>query len=161
MEKEHFVKIPKWVARNSQISPIAKALYMAIKSYNPSFPSYSRLCKDTGINSHTTIRKYLIELVHLNLITIQKSGFNRSNTYLIVNSPFNGVTSQKMKVTSSDFEVNPLHNLESIKNNIKISNKDLKNSLDSDSNEKNPEQIKSLSNDETNMALSDILKSIS
>jgi hypothetical protein len=157
MEKEYFVKIPKWIARNSEISPLAKALYMALRSYNPIFPSYDKLSQDTGIKSPTSISKYLKELVYLNLITIHKSGYNRSNTYFLNDRPFNGIFNQDLDSTTPKNVLNASQKMESNKINIIISNKGYEDS--SVLTTEDP-QAKPLTEKETNETLSKILKGI-
>ncbi|MBY0412755.1 MAG: helix-turn-helix domain-containing protein [Bdellovibrionales bacterium] len=155
MEKEYFVKIPRRIARNFEISPQAKALYMALRSYDPIFPSYHQLCKDTGIKSKTSISKFLKELVFFNLITIIKSGFNRSNTYKIVERPFNGLFNQDLNSSTTNIEPNQVHDLDSNKINIIISNK--ANEAPSVLMTEDP-LAKHLNTEETSEAISKILK---
>jgi hypothetical protein len=155
MEKEPFVKIPRRIARNIEISPQAKALYMALRSYDPIFPSYKQLCKDTGLKSKTSISKFLKELVFFDLITITKEGFNRSNTYKIIERPFNGLFNQDLDSPITDIEPNQVHDLDSNKNNIIISNK--ANQAPSVLTTEEP-LAKHLNTEETSEALSKILK---
>lgn len=124
MTKEYYIKVPTWIARSPSISPLAKTLFVVISSYNPSFPSYKTLILNTGIKSKTTIRKCLIELLSFNLISIKKGGFNTSNTYVINSSPINELSLQKMKLDIPNNELKRCHQMDSIKNNIKISNKE-------------------------------------
>lgn len=157
MSKEYFVKVPTWIARNSFISPLAKTVYIAILSYNPSFPSYKRLCKDTGIKSKTTIRKCLKELLLLGLIQIHNSGYNTSNNYTIITKPFNGLLGQNMESDHSSNVIPLGQEMNSNKNNIIISNKG-----DDDFSSISPENppSRALTNEETNNAISQILKEI-
>lgn len=155
MAKKQFVAIPHWIARNADISPLAKIVYMVIASFNPSFPSYKRLCKDTGIKSKTTISKCLKELVLLNLILVIRHGFNRSNTYRIVECPFNGLFDQELDSPITDIEPNQVHDLDSNKINIIISNK--ANEAPSVLMTEEP-LAKHLNTEETSEALSKILK---
>lgn len=153
--EEPYTKIPNYIARSSFLSPIAKTLYVAIVSYNPSYPSYSQLAKDTGIKSPTTIRKYLKELLLFDLLTIKKGGFNRSNNYFKNNKPLNGILQQDMKLTSSENGVKLDQKMASNKNNIIISNK--ANETPSVLMTEEP-LAKHLNTEETSEALSKILK---
>lgn len=157
MGKEYFVKVPTWIARGSFLSPLAKTVYVAILSYEPSFPSYKRLCKDTGIKSKTTIRKCLKELVQFDLIKILKGGFNTSNTYIIIPRPLNGLLNQNMESPIPYNEPLLDQEMDSNKNNIKISNKG--NDDLSGSSPENPPS-RPLTTEETSIKISQILKDI-
>lgn len=157
MKKEYFVKVPNWIARSAFLSPYSKTLYVAIVSYNPSFPSYSQLVKDTGIKSKTTIRKCLKELVLFDLIKIIKGGFNTSNTYVINPKPLNGILQQNMNLTTSGNETCLVQEMEPNKINIKISNKG--DEVSSALNTEDP-HAKPATEQETNESLSEILNGI-
>lgn len=120
---EPFVKIPTKIARNPAISPMAKTLYMVLKSYNPSFPSFKKLCLDTGIKSKTTLKKYLNELESMCYIRINSGGFNQSNNYEVFDSPNIEQVGQFLTSLVSNNGLRDGHNLDSNKNKLIISNK--------------------------------------
>ena len=157
MGKEYFVKVPTWIARSSFLSPLAKTVYVAIISYDPSFPSHKKLCKDTGIKSRTTISKCLKELVHFDLIKILKGGYNTSNTYIINPRPFNGLFNQNMESPIPNNEPLLDQEMDSNKNNIIISNK--RNDDFAGLNPENPPS-RPLTTEETSIKISQILKDI-
>lgn len=78
---ENYTKIPNSVARNPNITPHAKAIYLFIRSFSPSFPGYKRILKETGIGSKSTISKSLVELQNLKLIRVVDSPNHKSNLY--------------------------------------------------------------------------------
>ena len=77
----NFTRVPNKLARSPCVSRSAKALYLAIASCNPSFPSYRRLQKWTRM-SFTTISKALKELSQLKIISYKKGHAHRkANEY--------------------------------------------------------------------------------
>lgn len=78
----NFTMILNSVIRNPRISVYAKVIYMLLRSYSPSFPSYAKILAETGIGSRTTVSKYLDELTHWNLLKrVYNSKYN-SNLYI-------------------------------------------------------------------------------
>lgn len=78
-----FTKIPNQLIRNNRISSSALRLVAAIMSYNPSYPSYSKLSKNTGL-CRETISSSLKELVAWGIVDyIQGNSFKNSNKYII------------------------------------------------------------------------------
>ncbi len=81
--KKNFTIVANDIARCANISMASKALYLVIKSYNPSFPSYKILQEITGWGK-TTISLCLKELVLRSLIKYEKgNSCKRANQYFI------------------------------------------------------------------------------
>lgn len=106
-----FTKIPNHVIKDPSLSPYAKAIYILIKSYSPSYPSYNRIMEQTGIGSRSTINKGLSDLKAKGLIRIIDSPKYKSNLYEFP-SP------EKMDTTSLKDELKPVQEMDS--NNTKL-----------------------------------------
>lgn len=79
--KGNFTKIPNNLIRNPRLSPLSKTVYILIRSYSPSFPSYARILHESGIASRTTLSKCLNELKAKKFIRVIDSSKHRSNLY--------------------------------------------------------------------------------
>ncbi len=77
----NFTKISNIVIRDPNLSTYAKAIFMLLKSYSPSFPSYSHILKQTGIGSRSTLSKGLSDLEWRRLIRRTKSPTHKSTVY--------------------------------------------------------------------------------
>lgn len=109
--KANFTMIPNVIIRNPKITPYAKAIYIALKSFSPSFPSYKKIMEVTGINSKTTISNCLKILVTFGVLKISQRATHKSNLYEFpadLNSPIDGL----------EF----VHEVDTNKTNLKIPN---------------------------------------
>lgn len=81
-----FVQIPFVILRNPGIGPLEKVLYMNLVSYawyvDEVFPGQDRLAWDLGVNIKT-VRKGLVNLKKVGLISWRQQGFNKPNIYTI------------------------------------------------------------------------------
>lgn len=73
-----YTKIPNSVIDSDKLSKDEKILLIAIMRFNPSFPSYSRLMKMTGITSRNKVSETIKSLIDKNIIAYKK-GSNREN----------------------------------------------------------------------------------
>lgn len=113
--KGNFTIISNYIIRNPNLSPYAKTIFILIKSYSPSFPSYSRILQETGIGSRSTIAKGLSELKAKKLITIIDSPKHKSNFYQFPEP-------RKMDSNSSSAVPDPVQQMDTNKTNLKITN---------------------------------------
>jgi len=93
-KNKDFTMIPNIVIRNPKITPYAKAIYIALKSFTPSFPSYRKIMEMTGIGSRTTISSCIKILVACGVIRISSKWSGKSNFYEFppdLNSPIDGL----------------------------------------------------------------------
>lgn len=76
--------------------------------YGVSFPSVKTISKDTGIKSHTSIRKYIRELIDKGYITILQKGKNGvSNRYQLSDAILNMVRANRLRpdeITPSNYD---------------------------------------------------------
>ncbi len=77
----NYTRISNSVIRDPKLSPYAKTIYMLIRSYSPSYPSYAHIKRETGIKSKTTIARGLHELEVRSLIRRINSPSHKSNLY--------------------------------------------------------------------------------
>ncbi|MGH7890496.1 MAG: helix-turn-helix domain-containing protein [Thermodesulfobacteriota bacterium] len=109
--KTGYFKSPDFIF-DLPISPLAKLLlvYFCRRSDKSgiSFPSIERISKDTGIKSHTSIRKYIRELIENDQLRILEKGKEGvSNRYQLSESIVNIVLTNKEKtecITPSKFD---------------------------------------------------------
>lgn len=107
----NFTKIPNVIIRNPKITPYAKAIYIALKSFSPCFPSYRRIMEMTGINSKTTISNCIKILVSSGVMRISQNSLYKSNFYefdMDINTPIAGLEL--------------VHEVDTNKTNLKIPN---------------------------------------
>lgn len=107
----NFTKISNLIIRDPKISPYAKAIYMLIRSYSPSFPSYTCIMNQTGIGSRSTINKALTVLEAMSLIRIIHSSKHKSNLYEFI-------PPKKMDLTSIQNELEPVQEVDTNKTNL-------------------------------------------
>ena len=113
-KKTKYTTIPHCMSRRPTVSVFAKAVYMFIKSLNPSFPGYTKIQEATGIRSRTTVSRCLNELEVHNFIYRLKNTDKRSNQYRFVDHEMdNGSSSNGLK---------SVHQMDSNKNNVIIPN---------------------------------------
>lgn len=113
--KGNFTKISNFIIRDPNLSPFAKAIFILIKSYSPSYPSYSRILLETGIKSRSTVSKGLSELKAKNLIRVIDSPSHKSNLYEFP-------IPKKMDSISSYIELESVQEMDTNKTNLKILN---------------------------------------
>lgn len=113
--KGNFTKISNFIIRNPNLSPYAKTIFILIRSYSPSFPSYSRILQETGIKSRSTIAKGLSELKAKKLITIINSPNHKSNFYQFPEP-------KQMDSPSPIDELEAVQEMDTNNTNIKITN---------------------------------------
>ncbi len=79
-----FTQVPNKLARTSSVSVYAKAVFLVIASYNPSFPSYKVIVEQTGL-SKGTVAKAIKELRDRRLLTYTKGSLRskKANEYII------------------------------------------------------------------------------
>lgn len=113
----NFTKVPNKLLRDPNLSPNAKIIYAVIRSYSPSFPSYTRILKETGIKSRTTLSKELFELKIRRFIRVVDSPKHRSNLYEF--------PVQQTDSPSPLDEQATVQEMNSNKNNVKITSNNL------------------------------------
>lgn len=114
--KGNFTQVPNSIIRDPKLSPHAKTVFVVIKSYSPSFPSYSRILRETGIGSKTTLSKCLTELKNRKFIVVKDSPDHRSNLYEFPPPPLDLVSTQHGPVKVQQMDTN--------KNKVKITSEE-------------------------------------
>ena len=82
----NFTQIHNSVIRTPKLTPYDKTIYMLIKSFDPSFPSYETIMKITGIRSRTTLSGSFERLEKYKLVLRNRSNERRSNLYKFPNN---------------------------------------------------------------------------
>ena len=77
-----YTKIENSYLRSTEISSKAKLVGAVLKTFDPCYPSYSKISLYTGIKSPTTINSAIRELERLNIILITKGRSGKANEYV-------------------------------------------------------------------------------
>lgn len=77
-----FTKVSNLIARSPDLSLSAFRVFVFLRSFNPSFPSWERISSGTGIVSGSTISKAIAELERLCIVVKGIHSNGRSNSYV-------------------------------------------------------------------------------
>lgn len=141
----NFSKIPNDLIRSPLLTPTEKIVCIVLLSYNPSFPSYEKIMKDSNIGSKATIAKALKNLIRFKFIEIIPDSKYRSNLYRYIEhdyrkefdfSQFNPLDREeipiselgeitKVNFSGSDNEQVAVQEVNANKTNINILNKQI------------------------------------
>lgn len=104
--KKNFTLVPNKLCRAANISPAAKAVFLLLASYNPSFPSYAHIKTITGLSSKT-ISKAIKQLKEARMITSTRGNQrNGPNKYQILDESLWPVLSPGKKPVLSPGKTN-------------------------------------------------------
>lgn len=136
--KGKFTKIPNFVISKKLLSDGSFRTYATLKSYkignNKVFPSVLTLADSRG-RSRKSISNHLNQLKHNGLISTQRRGFSKSNSYTFTDEdyPIKKESISEKNYTSLRKETTQLIRKELLPNNIKIKNTEF-NKSDKSSN---------------------------
>lgn len=117
----NFSKIPNELIRSPLLTPTEKTICSVLLSYNPSFPSYGRIMKDSNVRSRATIAKSLKSLEKFNFIKVIGSSKYRSNLYKFIHHDFRkDIDLNELNSDSSTCEPELVQEVNSNKTNINI-----------------------------------------
>lgn len=132
-----FTKLINDFIRLNDLDGNSFKLYAYLKSYNPCYPSYKTINRDTGL-SNATIRRCICELQAAKLLKYEKgNSFKKSNRYILGDSYeiryvdcIKNEIDEKLKDSNNcndsdtDIKEEPLQNLEAKKNKSKKNKKE-------------------------------------
>ena len=128
----NFSKIPNDLIRSPLLTVTDKTVCIVLLSYNPSFPSYEKIMKDSNIGSKATIAKALRNLVRYGFIEVIPDSKYRSNLYRYIEHDFRKDLNlsefneeNEMNSTSSPNEPLAVQEMDSNKTNTTILNKQI------------------------------------
>ena len=128
----NFSKIPNDLIRSPLLTVTDKTVCIVLLSYNPSFPSYEKIMKDSNIGSKATISKALRNLVRHKFIEVIPDSKYRSNLYRYIEHDFRKELNltefnddNEMNSQSSPNEPLAVQEVDSNKTNTTILNKQI------------------------------------
>ncbi len=125
MKMKNYTKIPNEVLMSSQISVSARYLFCVLLRHcgkgDTCFPGQRHLAYSLGI-SDRHIRNLINELVEAKIVSVKRTGFNKSNTYKISrdlyrNSSSDPLTSNEKNSSAHLGSAVPLTNGNTVPNN--------------------------------------------
>lgn len=78
---KEFAVISHKITLSNEFSPISKAVYLVLRSFNPSYVSYTKIMSLTGIGSRTSISRAIKQLTQLGAIKAVRDYQRRSRLY--------------------------------------------------------------------------------
>ena len=100
-KRNKFAVISHKVTLTSNLSPISKTIYIALRSFNPSYVSYSKLMSITGIGSRTTISQGIKQLKNYGALEAVRDSQRKAKVYRF---PFESVLPEYRLVHKMDSE---------------------------------------------------------
>ena len=100
-KRKKFASISHRVTLTSNLSPISKTIYIALRSFNPSYVSYSKLMTITGIGSRTTISHGIKQLKNFGALEAVRDSQRKAKVYRF---PFESVLPEYRLVHKMDSE---------------------------------------------------------
>lgn len=100
-KRKKFATISHRVTLTSNLSPISKTIYIALRSFNPSYVSYSKLMSITGIGSRTTISQGIKQLKNYGALEAVRDSQRKAKVYRF---PFESVLPEYRLVHKMDSE---------------------------------------------------------
>lgn len=100
-KRKKFASISHRVTLTSNLTPISKTIYIALRSFNPSYVSYSKLMTITGIGSRTTISHGIKQLKNYGALEAVRDSQRKAKVYSF---PFESVLPEYRLVHKMDSE---------------------------------------------------------
>lgn len=100
-KRKKFAAISHRITLTPNLSPISKAIYLALRSFNPSYVSYSKIMSITGIGSRTTISRGIQQLKNYGALEAVRDSQRKAKVYRF---PFESVLPEYRLVHKMDSE---------------------------------------------------------